>query len=55
MSKCLYSGYEHTPEPNKEGGFVYCAECGEIIKITDQEKADIWFNNSKWDKLKQLS
>ena len=43
MSRCGYSGAEHTPEPNEDGGFIYCAECGDILKITDQKKSEIWF------------
>ena len=41
--KCLYSGDKHTPITNTDGGFIYCAECSSIIKITDETKAKIWF------------
>jgi len=47
MSKCEYSGVEHTPEPNEDGGFIYCAECGDILKITNKDKAKIWFGSNK--------
>ena len=44
IMKCEYSGNEHTPENNDEGGFIYCAECGDIIKVTNQEKYNKWFD-----------
>ena len=47
MNKCYYTEKPHTEEQlvnNEDGGFIYCGECGSIIKVTNKEKHDKWFS-----------
>lgn len=49
MTKCHYTREEHTEDQlvdNEEGGFKYCAECGDILEITDKDKYTRWLDRN---------
>ena len=53
MTTCMYTEKEHEQdqyERNEEGGFVYCAECGDVVKILDQKKYDEWLKEKTYIK-----